>query len=89
MFAVNGAAVRALVDALPAHVFDELVEQMPDILGTLTEYQVHKYVHWEGTSDMRTYEDIAQDYGQEDYDTLVCDSPYWVISFDDGLLLIE
>lgn len=89
MFTINGAGVRALVDALPAHVFDELVEQTPDILGKLSEYQVHNYVHWEGTSDTRTYEDIAQDYGQEDYDALLCDSPYCVVSFNDGLLLIE
>lgn len=85
----SGAAVRALVDALPAHVFDAVVDELPELFESLNESQVYAFIHWEETGPDRTPDDIAQDYGLKDYDELLYDSTYYVLSFDDGLLLIE
>jgi len=85
----SGAAVRALVDALPAHVFDAVVDELPELFDSLKESQVYDFIHWEETGPDHTPNDVAQDYGLEDYDELLYDSVYYVLSFDDGLLLIE
>ena len=37
MYDVDGAAVRALVETLPPHVFDEVVSDMPELLEGLQE----------------------------------------------------
>lgn len=84
----SGAAVRALVDALPAHVFDAVVDELPELFDSLKESQVHEFIHWEETGPDHTPNDVAQDYGYENYDEL-CDGTYYVLPFDDGLLLIE
>lgn len=85
----SGAAVRALVDALPAHVFDTVVDELPELFDSLKESQVYEFIHWEETGPDYTPNNIAQDYGYEDYDELLYNSVYYVLPFDDGLLLIE
>lgn len=41
----SGAAVRALVDALPAHVFDAVVDELPELFDSLKESRVHEFIH--------------------------------------------
>ncbi len=85
---IDGAAVRALVDTLPPHVFDGLCGALPELLDGLTEEQVNKYVHWYECNDDYTPDDVAKDYGYADYADMEYDGPY-VMLYDDGVLMLE
>lgn len=41
----SGAAVRALVGVLPAHVFDAVVDELPELFDSLKESQVYEFIH--------------------------------------------
>mgnify|MGYP007069871475 FL=1 len=80
---LNGETIRVLVDKLPSHVFDYIVEEVPWLLENSADKM--EYVYWEPFSDENTIEEIYDNYNIDDeYD---CD--YWVTAFDDGVLIVE
>lgn len=84
----DGAAIRALVEKLPPHAFDELCAELPEVLDSLAVWQVD-YINWEQTGSMWTKEDVAKEWGYESFNDMQESDVFWVIPFDDGLLIIE
>ena len=82
----NGATIRALVEKLPAHVFDDMAAEWPDMF----EMQPCKvdYVHWEPRYLYDCIEAMLAEYGNyEDLDEM--EEDYWVTEYEDGWLVIE
>ena len=86
---INGQAVRALVEALPSHVFDDLIAQCgAELFDGLTASEVEQFIHWEETNTDHTEDDVARDYGYDDMNDMIASGPF-VVGFSDGLLIIE
>ena len=84
----DGAAIRALVDAVPAHVFDTLCADVPELFESLRVSQVHDYINWEPITLDYTPDQVAQVYGYKDYEDMEYSGPF-VMLFNDGVLIIE
>lgn len=86
---IDGEGVRALVKALPGHVFDALVAQCGvELFDGLTADDVRHYVHWEAFAEGYKEDDIADAYGYDDL-TDMERSGVFVVCFSDGMLVIE
>ena len=83
----DGAAIRAMVDTLPPHVFDALVFELPELFDGLEEWQVDSYVHWHD-AEIDTPDEVAVFYGYEDMQDMQETGPF-VMMYDDGVLVIE
>ena len=88
MYDVDGAAVRALVETLPPHVFDEVVSDLPELLEGLQEWQVREDIKFIETDEGYTPDDVAKEQGYEDVEDMYQSGPYFMV-FDDGVLIIE
>jgi hypothetical protein len=86
---IDGKGVRALVNALPGHVFDDLVAVCgADLFDGLSADDVKNYVHWEEFSEGYKEDDVAQAYGYDDLADME-GSGVFVLLFGSGMLIIE
>ena len=88
MLRINGPAMRALVDVLPPHAFDALIEELPELLDGLEASKVRQFIHWEPLDESNTLDDVADAYGYDDADALMYEGPYCLV-LDDGVIIIE
>ena len=82
----DGAAVRALVDKLPPHVFDDLVADLPELFDSL-RYEQIEYFHWEETGEGYTEDDVADAWGYGSIDEM--SEELFVYIYPDGVLIVE
>lgn len=85
---LDGAGVRALVGALPPHVFDDVVDTLPELLEHLHDWQVHEYVHWYEYTSSYGADDVAKEYDYDSMEDMIEQGPY-VMLYDDGVLVLE
>ena len=88
MLRINGPTVRALMDVLPPHAFDALIEELPELLDGLEASKARQFIHWEPLDENNTLDDVANAYDYDNADALMYEGPYCLV-LDDGIIIIE
>ena len=85
--AVNAWTIRELYEKLPFCAFEHICEEMPYLLE-MEEWKC-EYVTFHYTDENTTLDDIADDYGFEDFDDLEENAPFYFATFSAGVLIVE
>lgn len=84
---LNGAFIRDCVAKLPANVFDFLADEFAYIFEN--PRNMSEYIKWKPTCANHNCDDVADDYGFLDFETMTEEANFYVVEFDEGVLIIE
>ena len=83
---VNAWTIRELYEKLPFCAFEHICEELPQLLE-MEEWKC-EYVHFHYFDEGCTLDDVADEYGYENFEDFQYDGPYSAV-FSVGVLVIE